>query len=132
MAQPGSAFKAASKERCDARYQNECWKSIARSNAAAAFGVQDVSKWTLPKVSTAGWATAGWPMKRPAEARADDSIASDFMAALQSDTIRSAAHRAACQDVRPQSCGSAMVEASTVRTRRGSLAFAARQPKRPG
>src|SRR4051794_18806515 len=83
MAQPGSAFNAASKDRCEARYQNECWKSIARSKAAAASGVQDVSKWTLPKVSMAGWASTGWPMEMPAAARAEDSIPSDFMVALR-------------------------------------------------
>src|SRR5882757_3316600 len=79
MAQPGSAFNAASKERCDARYQNECWKSIARSKAAAASGEQEVSKWTLPRISGAGWARTGWLTAMPAATTADDRNPSDFM-----------------------------------------------------
>src|SRR5277367_3045686 len=57
MAHPGSAFSAPSNDFCEARYQNECWYSIAWSNCCCASGLQDVWKWTLPR-SSAGAAKA--------------------------------------------------------------------------
>src|ERR1035437_10423675 len=57
MAHSGSALSASSKDFCEARYQNECWYSIAWSKCCCASGLQDVSKWTLPR-SFAGAAKA--------------------------------------------------------------------------
>src|ERR1700722_1384739 len=50
MAHWGSVFSTSSKVFCEARYQNECWYSMPRSNSFCASGVHDVSKCTLPSL----------------------------------------------------------------------------------
>src|SRR5258708_30392468 len=61
MAHSGSAFSASSKDFCEARYQNECWYSIAWSKCCCASGLHDVSKWTLPRSCGGAAATADCP-----------------------------------------------------------------------
>ena len=60
MPHSGSAFSASSNTFCEARYQNECWYSIAWSNCFCASGLHEVSKWTLPSLLSSAWARAGW------------------------------------------------------------------------
>src|ERR1700693_3104956 len=50
MPHSGSAFSTSSNTFWDARYQNECWYSIARLKYFCASGLHDVSKFTLPSV----------------------------------------------------------------------------------
>src|SRR3954470_15049049 len=66
MAHSGSAFSASSNAICDARYQNECWYSIARSKCFCASGLHEVSKWTFPSLLSSDCATAGWASEMPA------------------------------------------------------------------
>src|SRR6478735_11435774 len=59
MPHSGSAFRTSSKTFCDARYQNECWYSIAWSKSFCASGLHDVSKCTLPSFPSSTCAKAG-------------------------------------------------------------------------
>src|ERR1700712_4402266 len=52
MPHSGSTFNTSSNVRCDARYQNECWYSMAWLNSFCASGLQEVSKLTLPSLSS--------------------------------------------------------------------------------
>src|SRR5829696_4916450 len=49
MAHSGSALKASSNDFCEARYQNECWYSMARSKCCCAAALHEVSKCTVPR-----------------------------------------------------------------------------------
>src|SRR5215510_11884982 len=70
MPHSGSFFSTSSNVFCDARYQKECWYSMARLNSFCASGVHDVWKFTLPSCSST-WANAGWASTAaaPTEAR---------------------------------------------------------------
>src|SRR5215510_6091332 len=59
MPHSGSAFNTSSKTLCDARYQNECWYSIALSNSFCACGLHEVSKCTLPSLLSSTCPKAG-------------------------------------------------------------------------
>ena len=60
MPHSGSAFSTSSNTFCDARYQNECWYSIAWSKSFCASGLHDVSKCTLPSLLSSTCPKAGW------------------------------------------------------------------------
>ena len=59
MPHSGSAFSTSSNTFCDARYQNECWYSIPRSNSFCASGLHDVSKCTVPSFLSSDCPNAG-------------------------------------------------------------------------
>src|SRR5438045_7551326 len=65
MPHSGSAFNTSSKTCCDARYQNECWYSMARLKCFCASGLHDVSKFTLPSFVSSDFASAGCAHKMP-------------------------------------------------------------------
>src|SRR5262245_6248805 len=75
MLQSGWAFSASSNIFCDARYQNECWYSMPRSNSFCASALHDVAKWTLPSLSSSDWAKAGWASDTPANTATSESDA---------------------------------------------------------
>src|ERR1700754_873765 len=52
MPHSGSAFSTSSNTFCDARYQNECWYSMPWLKSFCASGLQEVSKLTLPSLSS--------------------------------------------------------------------------------
>src|SRR5262249_17873247 len=60
MPHSGSVFSTSSNTFCDARYQKECWYSMARLNCFCASGLHDVSKRTLPSLLSSACAWAGW------------------------------------------------------------------------
>src|SRR5215471_14793064 len=79
MAQVGSLASALSNTFCEARYQKECWYSMARSKSAWAAALHEVSKWTLPSLSSEAWAkttdpSAANPRARPANAPIQDIL----------------------------------------------------------
>src|SRR6188472_1469877 len=82
MPHSGSALSVSSKACCDARYQNECWYSIARLKCFCASGLHDVSKFTLPSL-TSDWPNAGCAKENPAAATAETTIDVIFMIKLQ-------------------------------------------------
>src|SRR5437879_1169510 len=63
MPHSGSDFSASSYSICEARYQNECWYSIARSKCFCASPWHDVSKWTSPSLPSSPCAKAGCAAK---------------------------------------------------------------------
>src|ERR1043166_805100 len=76
MAHSGSALSASSKAICEARYQNECWYSIARSKCFCASPLHDVSKCTCPSFALSVCPNADCASERLIAAVA--AIASDF------------------------------------------------------
>src|SRR5713226_6074989 len=81
MPHSGSAFNTSSNACCDARYQNECWYSIARLNSFCASGLHDVSKFTLPSFLSSDCPNAGCASESPAAAAA--AIANDVLIMIQ-------------------------------------------------
>src|SRR5262245_55986583 len=77
MPHSGSAVSTSSNVFCDARYQKECWYSIAVSNSFCASGLHDVSKCTFPSLLSSPWAKAGWVKAMTAAAATDILIMSD-------------------------------------------------------
>src|SRR5215468_7044004 len=81
MPHSASAFSTSWNAICDARYQNECWYTIARSKFFCASGLHDVSKCTVPSFLSSTCAKAGRASATPAAAMA--VMATDVLIMVQ-------------------------------------------------